>query len=146
MSNVAMSAPFQGNCCTGTCVCLQIWRTFEGKMAVWDLIKLWDAAWSYKFCPESAGHLWRLWKKKDMELSESVRRRATKIIREMEWEDRLGKLGLFKLEKIKLQGDLIAPSNTWKEPIWELERDFLNGHVMIGQGAIASNWTRVGLD
>ena len=38
------------------------------------------------------------------------------------------------------------PSSTWRGPTRKLERDFLQGHVVIEQGVVALNWKRVYLD
>ncbi|GAB0184157.1 hypothetical protein GRJ2_000881000 [Grus japonensis] len=72
-----------------------------------------------------------------MELLERVQRRATKLIRGLEHlscEDRLREVGLFSLEKRRLRGDLIAAYQYMKGPTGKMERDCLQGDVVIGQG------------
>ena len=87
-------------------------------------------------------HLWGLQHKKGMDLLDRVQRRAMKMIRGLEhlsYEDRLRELGLFSLERRRLQADLIAAFQYLKGPTGKLERDFLQGHVVTGQGLMALN-------
>jgi len=91
---------------------------------------------------ESCIQLWRPQHKKGHGAVGVGPEQATKMIRGLEHvscEERLRELGLFSLEKRRLQGDLTAAFQYLKGPTRKLERDFVQGHVEIEQGVTDLN-------
>ena len=86
--------------------------------------------------------LWRPQDRRDMDLLECVQSGATKMIHGMEhlsYEDRLRELGLFSLEKRRLQSDLRVAFQYLKVARRKKRADSLAWCVVVSQGESVSN-------
>ena len=80
---------------------------------------------------QCCARLWGPQHKKDMDLLERAQRRPWRWSEGWSTcEDRLRELGLFRLEKRRLQGDLIAACQYLTGPTRKLEGGFLQGHIV----------------
>lgn len=76
-----------------------------------------------------------------MDLLEQVQSKAAKMVWGMEQlscEEKAKRLGLFFLEKRRVQGDLVADFQ-YLQGAYNKREDFLQGHVVTGCGGIALN-------
>jgi len=77
-----------------------------------------------------------------MDVLEQVQRRATKMIQGLEhlsYKERLRELGLFSLEKRRLQADLTGAFQYLKGAYRKDEENIFSSVVATGQGVVALN-------
>lgn len=85
--------------------------------------------------------MWSPQYRRDMDLLQRFQRRVTKIIwgvEHLSCEDRLRELVLLRLEKRRIQGDLIVAFQYLKGS-YKNGTDSLAGSVVVGQGEMVSN-------